>query len=567
MKREIKSIALFDDGTQVSNYLKLYFQARSGFSVTRMYSQKDLDHSIKNTSFDIIICPSNSLLGRYSQRSKKNCIVLTWHVVKNPKTGDRLRRHPSFLFEIETNDTVLSYHTSSDESIQDQFTALSRLLVSLNRHHDDFARFQADAGILQSIVDESITGIIYLIQNTIQWVNPETLRLLGMNERELKGRDFSSLFPDKDRYRDFIREISRNRNNDGTGIASCTLVKKYGEGVDCQVRMRRLDPMNSQRGHLVFLEDNQERVHLEHSLGEYQERIARNEEKYLELMQQMNHAIVKTDLNGIITFWNTRAETIFGFPSSEAKGSSLIDLIADPGSRTSKDMAVLLCDAGAADDTSTLHVLENRKKNATRLWVAWNTLLYRNIHGSLAGILWIGQNISDIERDSGNDNLPEPWIHQILKGTDIKEEVFRILFHCAIELGRGGREQKKVGTSIVIGDAEKVMTMSRPLGINAFEGRNPEQRMVQSKGNAENIKNLALLDGAFVINGSGFIHASSRQLLADTSNIRLPEGYGTRHVSVAAMTQVTNSVGIVVSESGGTVTLFKGGTIVKQFAP
>ncbi len=111
------------------------------------------------------------------------------------------------------------------------------------------------------------------------------------------------------------------------------------------------------------------------------------------------------------------------------------------------------------------------------------------------------------------------------------------------------------------------MAHSRKCSINSFEGKVQKQRMIQDRGNVENIKNLALLDGAFVIGGSGFIHASSRQLLADLSDIAIPEGFGTRHASVAAMTKMTRSIGIVVSESGGTITLFKEGTLEKQIEP
>lgn len=567
MKREMKFIALFDDGSQVSNSLKLHFQKGSGYSVTRVYSLEELEYKMKKESFDIIICPAKNPVRACSSARGGKSICLFWSVVKTPKKAERLHRHPSFLFEIEADDTLLSYHTSGDEPIGDQFNALSRLLASLDHYHQDFARFLTDADMLNSIVEESVTGIIYLLQNKIQWMNHEAIRILERTEHELKEKEFSSLFPDKSRYQEFIRNISKNRNMDGWGIARCTFVRKNGEGVDCRIRMRRLNPMNPQKGYVVFLEDNEEQTHLESALGEYRERIARNEEKYLDLMHQMNHVIVRTDLNGTITFWNPPAEAAFGFSASEAKGSSLIDLVADPGSRTANDMSILMFDSGATRVHATLHVFDNRTKSGSHLWVAWNILLFPDAEGSLAGILWIGQNISDVDQKGDQKSLPEPWIHQLLKGTDIGEEVFGMLFHAAIELGRGGRELRKVGMSVVIGDAEKVMAESRQLGINAFSGKSPGHRMVQSGGNIENIKNLALLDGAFVIDGSGFIHASSRQLLADATNIEIFEGLGTRHVSVAAMTLATRSVGIVVSESGGTVTIFKAGKIVRQFAP
>jgi DNA integrity scanning protein DisA with diadenylate cyclase activity len=88
--------------------------------------------------------------------------------------------------------------------------------------------------------------------------------------------------------------------------------------------------------------------------------------------------------------------------------------------------------------------------------------------------------------------------------------------------------------------------------------------MITNHDIKENIKDFAQLDGAFVIDGNGYIQAQSRYITVDTSNVILPKGMGTRHNSVAAMTQVTNAVGIVVSQSGGGLTIFKNGMILKK---
>jgi DNA integrity scanning protein DisA with diadenylate cyclase activity len=224
-------------------------------------------------------------------------------------------------------------------------------------------------------------------------------------------------------------------------------------------------------------------------------------------------------------------------------------------------------DPGPYNGNTTLQILENRKKNGEHLWAAWNTLACRDGSGRMTGIVWIGQDISDSDPSGPSYARTVPWKQTLLEGTDVAEEVFDILFHTAIQLGRGGRESRKIGTSFVIGDAEKVMAHSRQCSINSFEGKDPDQRTVRDRGTIENIKNLSLLDGAFVIDGSGFIHASSRHLLADVTEIRIPQGFGTRHASVAAMTKITGSIGIVVSESGGTITLFKNGKMVKQIEP
>jgi len=565
MKRETKSIALFDDGSRVSTYLKLHFQNTPGFSVTRVYSREELEHRMRKAPVDIIIAPARNSVHDYSRGYNGARLCLFWSLIQPGKTV-RSRNRLSFLFEIETPDTSLSYHSSRDESIPEQFDSLGRLLARIDRYYRDFVRFQADTEILQSIVEETMTGILFLIRNTIQWTNREAQRMLGRTGMELTGKAFSSLFPDDQHYREAIGQISRNRGSKGWGWARCPLVGKSGQVVECTLRMRRLNPMNPEKGSLVLIEDDREKRHLEWAIGKYQEKMAENEMKYLEALRQMDQVIIKTDPNGVISFWNTHAESTFGFSAAEVTGKNIVAVTCDTGSRAAKDMTVLLCDPGPGHENAPLQILENRKKDGGLFWTAWNTLPCRDLAGTTAGIVWIGQDISDGE-PSHPSSLIGPWKKQLLEGTDVAEEVFDILFHTAIQLGRGGRESRKVGTSFLVGDAERVMAHSRQCSINAFEGKVQKQRMIQDRGTVENVKNLALLDGAFVIGGSGFIHASSRHLLADLSDIAIPQGFGTRHASVAAMTKMTRSIGIVVSESGGTITLFKKGTLEKQIEP
>ena len=127
-----------------------------------------------------------------------------------------------------------------------------------------------------------------------------------------------------------------------------------------------------------------------------------------------------------------------------------------------------------------------------------------------------------------------------------------------------GREGKSVGTTFIIGDVPHVLEKSRQINLNPYEGHKPESRMVTSPEQKESIKEFAQLDGAFVITGDGFIEAAGRYITVDTSGVTLPKGMGTRHNSVAAITKVTHAVGIVVSQSGGGITIFKNGQILKK---
>ena len=44
---------------------------------------------------------------------------------------------------------------------------------------------------------------------------------------------------------------------------------------------------------------------------------------YLAMLSQMTDSIIYADAQGIIRFWNTASETLFGFTADEAIGQSL----------------------------------------------------------------------------------------------------------------------------------------------------------------------------------------------------------------------------------------------------
>src|SRR5262245_43839570 len=44
------------------------------------------------------------------------------------------------------------------------------------------------------------------------------------------------------------------------------------------------------------------------------------------LVQQVESAIVATDLDGVVRFWNRTAESLFGIPADHAVGRSMFDV-------------------------------------------------------------------------------------------------------------------------------------------------------------------------------------------------------------------------------------------------
>ncbi len=158
-------------------------------------------------------------------------------------------------------------------------------------------------------------------------------------------------------------------------------------------------------------------------------------------------------------------------------------------------------------------------------------------------------------------------LYEFLRDANIKQEIFETVLNIALEIGREGREGRLIGTAFLIGDSKKVMENSKQLILNPFEGHMIGERVITNPEIHETVKELAQLDGAFVLTEDGVIEAAGRYLTVDTSKIDIPRGLGTRHAAVAAMTLATDAIGITVSQSGGIVRIMRTGEIFMTIEP
>jgi len=134
----------------------------------------------------------------------------------------------------------------------------------------------------------------------------------------------------------------------------------------------------------------------------------------------------------------------------------------------------------------------------------------------------------------------------------------KAVLRLALELGREGREGKKVGTAFIVGDTNEVLRRSHQLILNPYKGHAEDMRDIKNPSHWETIKEFAQLDGVFIVDEKGIITSAGRYLDVNTKLIEL-EGLGGRHISALAITRETHAIAITVSESGGTVRLFKDG--------
>lgn len=151
--------------------------------------------------------------------------------------------------------------------------------------------------------------------------------------------------------------------------------------------------------------------------------------------------------------------------------------------------------------------------------------------------------------------------------TSVPLETLKMVVDLAVEIGREGREGKPVGTCFVVGDHRKVMTNSAPSGFDPIKGYGRKERNLADNKVREGIKEIAQLDGAFVVNADGTVEAACRMLDVASASVTLSKGLGARHWAAAAISKKTKGIAVAVSESNGTVRLFQDGEVVLRIEP
>jgi DNA integrity scanning protein DisA with diadenylate cyclase activity len=136
----------------------------------------------------------------------------------------------------------------------------------------------------------------------------------------------------------------------------------------------------------------------------------------------------------------------------------------------------------------------------------------------------------------------------------------------AIEIAREGREGRKVGTLFVISDSDSVLKHSKPLILDPLFGHPDSSKRLDDPNLRETIKELAMLDGGFVVSDDGVLLSACRYIEASVEGIELPLGLGSRHLAAASITKRTKSVAVVVSESS-MVRVFFRGKIISRIIP
>jgi DNA integrity scanning protein DisA with diadenylate cyclase activity len=92
----------------------------------------------------------------------------------------------------------------------------------------------------------------------------------------------------------------------------------------------------------------------------------------------------------------------------------------------------------------------------------------------------------------------------------LPKDVVESALELAIEIAREGREGRRIGTLFTLGAPDAVLRKSRPLILDPLAGHSETNRRLSDPNLRGTVKELAQLDGAFIVSESGVFVAACR---------------------------------------------------------
>jgi DNA integrity scanning protein DisA with diadenylate cyclase activity len=156
----------------------------------------------------------------------------------------------------------------------------------------------------------------------------------------------------------------------------------------------------------------------------------------------------------------------------------------------------------------------------------------------------------------------------MLQDEHVSNQVLGQVLDLALSIAVEGWEGRPIGTMFVVGDTAVVLEKSRQLTLNPFQGYSEAEKNIMNPDVREALRNFAVLDGAFVIREDGVVLAAGRYLIFDEAQpLKVQLGLGARHMAAAGLSRETEAFAVVVSQTTGTVRVFRRGEIVLELAP
>jgi PAS domain S-box-containing protein len=253
-------------------------------------------------------------------------------------------------------------------------------------------------------------------------VNVSVVENLGYSREELMGMtvaDFSAGGPDygQEEVMRWMRKVA----TEGPQLREWRCRRKDGSLFWVEVNLKRAQIAGTERV-LVVVRDISERKLMEEERHLYAERleaevaertreIRASEERHRALFENVDHAVVITDLAGQVIACNRATETIFGRPREELVGLEVYQALCQGAHREDfQELLTLVLRTGTATQECS-----TRRADGSELSVNASVSTLRDRGGSPEGMIWILTDLSERERLEAEANRAHEYVEMVLR--------------------------------------------------------------------------------------------------------------------------------------------------------
>lgn len=126
-----------------------------------------------------------------------------------------------------------------------------------------------------------------------------------------------------------------------------------------------------------------------------EEALRQSEQRFRDLVEQANSAILHWSVDGKITYANAYALRLFGWTADELIGRP-VGMLVPERETTGQDLGGLVADIAAHPERYRSTVNENICRDGRRLWMAWTNSALRDAQGQVASILAVGSDVTEL---------------------------------------------------------------------------------------------------------------------------------------------------------------------------
>lgn len=121
----------------------------------------------------------------------------------------------------------------------------------------------------------------------------------------------------------------------------------------------------------------------------------KSEEKFRNLVEDINNILVTFTPEGIVTYVNPYAEHFFGYTAAELIGKHLIGTIIPEDLENPEGLNRFVSDLGTNPDKFKQHENANLKKSGEEVWILWTNRAIRDDYGKVISVISVGSDITE----------------------------------------------------------------------------------------------------------------------------------------------------------------------------